>query len=87
MLLSTKDLKYQMAGRRTEKFTKCFVEPYKVKAIISSNAIELELPRTVKIHPVVNVSRVQRYKLQVKGQKRETPQPVVIKGEEECNKH
>ena len=58
VLLSTKDLKYQMAGRCTEKFTECFVGPYKVKAIISSNAIELELPRMVKIHPVVNVSRV-----------------------------
>ena len=58
VLLSTKDLKYQMAGRRTEKFTECFVGPYKVKAIISSNAIELELSSMVKIHPVVNVSRV-----------------------------
>ena len=51
--------------------------------IISSNAIELELPSTIKIYPVVNVSRVQRYKLQVEGQKKETPQPVVIEGEEE----
>ena len=58
VLLSTKDLKYQMAERCTEKFTKCFVGPYKVKAIISSNVIELELPRTIKIHLVVNVSQV-----------------------------
>ena len=62
MLLNTKDLKYQIARRHTEKFTKHFVGPYKVKTIISSNAIELELSKTVKIHPVVNVSRVQRYK-------------------------
>jgi len=54
-----------------------------VKAIISSNAIELDLPSTVRIHPVVNVSRVQRYKSQVEGQRKETPQPVVIEGEEE----
>jgi len=83
VLLSTKDLKYQMIGRQMEKFTKYFVEPYKVKAIISSNAIELELPSTVKIHPVVNVSRVWKYKLQVEGQKKEVPQPVVIEGEQE----
>ena len=63
VLLSIKDLKYQMAGRYTEKFTECFVGPYKVKAIISNNVIELELPSMVKIHLVVNVSRVQRYKL------------------------
>ena len=83
VLLSTKDLKYQMVGRCTEKFTECFVGPYKVKAIISSNAIELELPSMIKIHPVVNVSRVWRYKSQVEEQKKEAPQPVVIEGKEE----
>jgi len=67
VLLSTKDLKYQMVGRRMEKFTKYFVEPYKVKAIISSNTIELDLPSTIRIHPVVNVSWVRQYKLQVEG--------------------
>ena len=83
VLLSTKDLKYQMVRRRTEKLTERFVGPYRVKAIISSNAIELDLPNTVRIHPVVNVSQVRQYKLQVEGQRRETPQLVVIEGEEE----
>jgi len=58
VMLSTKDLKYQMVGRRTEKLTERFVSPYKIKKIVSSNAIELELLSTVKIHPVVNVSRI-----------------------------
>jgi len=58
VMLSTKDLKYQMVGRRTEKLTERFVGPYRVKEIISSNAVKLELPTTVKIHPVVNVSRI-----------------------------
>jgi len=58
VLLSTKDLKYQMVGRRMEKLTERFVRPYKVKSIVSTYTIELELPSTVKIHPVVNVSRV-----------------------------
>jgi len=58
VLLSTKNLKWQMKGRRSEKLTECFVGPYKVKGIVSSNAIELELHKSVKIHPVVNVSRV-----------------------------
>jgi len=73
VLLNTKDLKYQMIGRHTEKFTERFVGPYKVKAIISSNVIELDLPSTIKIHPVVNVSRVQWYKSQVQGQRKEVP--------------
>jgi len=34
VMLSTKDLKYQMIRRRTEKLTERFVGPYKVKKII-----------------------------------------------------
>jgi len=71
VLLITKDLKYQIQGRWSEKLTEWFVGPYKVKRIISTNAIKLKLPSSVKIHPVVNVSRVQKYRDQVEGQKKE----------------
>jgi len=67
VMLSTKDLKYQMVGRRTEKLTERFVSPYKIKNIVSLNAVELELPSTVRIHPVVNISRIQCYVGQVEG--------------------
>ena len=60
-----------------------FVRPYQVKGIILTNTIELDLPSTIKIHPVVNVSRVQRYRNQVEGQKKEWPVPVIIVREEE----
>jgi len=83
VMLSTKDLKYQMVGRRTEKLTERFVGLYKIKKIILSTTVELELPSIVKIHPVVNVSRIHKYVGQVEGQKREQPAPVIIKGEEE----
>jgi len=83
VILSTKDLKYQMVRRRMEKLTERFVGPYKVKKIVSSNTVELELPSTVKIHPVVDISRIRRYVGQVEGQKRKQPAPVIIKGEEE----
>ena len=83
VMLSTKDLKYQMVGRRTEKLTERFVGPYKVKKIVSLIAIKLELPSTVKIHPVVNVSRIHKYIGQVEGQKKEQPALVIIKEEEE----
>jgi len=72
-----------MVGRRTEKLIERFVEPYKVKKIISSNAVELELSDIIKIHPVINVSRIHRYVEQVEGQKREQPAPVIIDREEE----
>jgi len=83
VMLSTKDLKYQMVGRRTEKLMERFVGPYKIKKIISLNAVELELPSTVKIHPVVNVSRIHKYIGQVEEQKKEQPASVIIGGEEE----
>jgi len=72
-----------MQERQLEKIMKRFVEPYKVKKIILTNTIELELPSSIKIHPVVNISRVHRYKDQVKDQKKEQPVLVVIKGEKE----
>ena len=72
-----------MKGRRSEKLTEQFVEPYKVKEIVSSNAIELELPRSIKIYPIVNVSRIRLYKPQVEGQRRIPPKLVIIEGEEE----
>ena len=68
VILSTKDLKLQIKGRRTEKLTEWFVGLYKVKRVVSTNTIELELPITIKTHPVVNVSRVQLYKPQVEDQ-------------------
>ena len=52
VMLSTKDLKYQMVGRRTEKLTEKFVGSYKIKKVISSDVVELELFSTVyhKLH-------------------------------------
>ena len=83
VILSTKDLKYQMVRRRIEKLIEKLVRPYKVQKIVLTNAVKLKLPSIVKIHLVVNVSRIQCYVEQVKGQKKEQPPPVIIKGEEE----
>jgi len=83
VMLSTKDLKYQIVRRRTEKLTERFVGPYKIKKIVLLNVVELELPSTVKIHLVVNVSRIQWYVRQIEGQRKEQPAPVIIKEEEE----
>jgi len=83
VMLSTKDLKYQIVGRRTEKLTERFIGSYKVKKIISANAVELELSSTIKIHLVINVSRICRYIGQVEGQKKIEPTLVIIEGEKE----
>jgi len=83
VLLSTRDLKWQMIGKRTDKLMERFVGPYRVKGIVSSNAIKLDLPSSVRIHSIVNVSRIRRYRDQVKGQKVMPSPPVEIQGEME----
>jgi len=82
VMLSTKDLKYQMVRRRTEKLIERFVGSYKIKKIVLSNIVELELPSTVKVHLVVNISRIQQYVGQVEGQRKEQLAPVIIEEEE-----
>ena len=66
-----------------EKLMERFVGPYKIKKIVSSNAVELELPSIVKVHPVVNVSRIWQYVGQVEEQKKEQPALVIIEREKE----
>jgi len=58
--------------------TERFIGPYRV----SLNVVELELPSTVKIYPVVNISRIQKYVEQVEGQRKGQPAPVDIEREE-----
>jgi len=53
-----------------KKLTEKFVELYKIKKIILDNVVELELPVSIKIHLVVNVSRIVIYQEQVKEQKK-----------------
>jgi len=43
-----------------------FIRSHRIKAIVLTNIVELELFIMVKIHPVVNVSRLVLYKKQVK---------------------
>jgi len=83
VMLSIKDLKYQMVRRRTEKLMERFVGPYKIVKIVSSNTVKLKLPSTVKIHPVVNISRIQCYVEQVEGQRKKQLASVIINRKEE----
>jgi len=61
VLLSTKNLTWQIRNRETKKLIKKFVKLYTIKKIISENIVELELPVSIKIHLVVNVSRIALY--------------------------
>jgi len=81
VLLSTKDLVFKK--RPSKKLTERYVGPYAIEEVVSSNAVKLRLPSSMRIHPVVNVSRIVHYKEQVKGQKVEEGKPVEIEGVEE----
>ena len=54
-----------MKNRKTKKLMEEFVGPYKIKKIILEKVVELELLVLMKIHPVVNVSKIALYQEQV----------------------
>ena len=81
VLLSTKDLVFK--ERPTKKLTERYVGPYMIKEVVLSNAVKLRLPSSMRIHLVVNVSQIVKYKEQVKEQKKEEGKPVEIEGVEE----
>jgi len=81
VLLSTKDLVFK--ERPTKKLMERYVGPYVIEEVVSSNAVKLKLPSSMRIHPVVNVSRIVQYKDQVKGQKVQKGKPIEVEGVEE----
>ena len=83
VLISTKDFSAELMKRATKKLTEKFIGPYVVKKVVSENAVELELPAMLRIHPVVNVRRLVKYREQVEGQKKIPPLPVEVAGEKE----
>lgn len=62
VLLSTEHLKMIGADRRTPKFSNRYIGPFTVKRIVNSNAYELDLPSQLRIHPILNVSRLKPYR-------------------------
>ena len=81
ILISMKDFLIELMKRVTKKLTEKFIGSYVVKKIVSENAVELELPVLLRIHLVVNIRRIVKYREQVKGQKKIPPSPVKVDGE------
>ena len=81
VLLSTKDLVFK--ERPSKKLTERYIGPYVIEEVVSSNAVKLRLPNSMRIHPVVNISRIVRYKEQVEGQKKEEGKLIEVEGTEE----
>ena len=81
VLLSTKDLVFK--ERPSKKLTERYVGPYMIEEVVSSNAVKLRLPSSMRIYLVVNISRIVKYKEQIKGQKKEEGKLVEVEGVEE----
>jgi len=83
VLISTKDFSAELMKRATKKLTEKFIGPYVVRKIVLENAVELELPASLRIHLVVNVRKIVKYREQVERQKKISPPPVEVAGEKE----
>ncbi|KAH8146071.1 uncharacterized protein LAJ45_09993 [Morchella importuna] len=72
------------ALRPSKKFDWKRIGPYSIKRIVNPYAYELELPRSMKIHPVFHVSLLSpEAGNPLPGQQQSPPPPVEIEGEEE----
>jgi len=69
--------------RPSKKLMERYVGLYAIEKVVSSNAVKLKLPSLMRIHLVVNISQIVRYKEQVKGQKKEEGKLVEVEGVEE----
>ena len=74
--MSTKNLVFK--EWLAKKLVDWYVDLYIINKVISTNAVKLRLPTSMRIHPVVNVSWVVQYKDQVEGQKKEEVKPIKV---------
>jgi len=81
MLLIIEDSMWQMRNKKMKKLIEKFIRLYKIKRIVSKNMVELELLVSMKIHLIVNMSRIAIYQEQIKRQKKIIPLPAEIDGE------
>ena len=68
---------------RNKKFKPRKLGPYKIIEKISDISYKLELPQSMKIHPVVHVSSLEPHYEDEFGRKQPPPPPVTIDNEEE----
>ena len=81
VILSIKDLVFK--ERLVKKLTERYAGPYVVEEVVSKNVVKLKLLVSMRIHLVVNVSRIVRYRKLVKEQRVKEPKLVKVNRVEE----
>jgi len=61
VLINIKDFSAKLMKRAMKKLMEKFIGPCVVRNIVSENMVKLELPTSLRIHPVVNVRRIVKY--------------------------
>jgi len=67
--------------RVIKKLMEKFIGLYVVRKIVSENAVELELLTSLRIHLVVNVRKIVKYREQIEEQKKIPLPPVKVASE------
>ena len=76
VILSTKDLMFKEWLAR--KLVDQYVSLYIIDEVVSTNAIKLQLPTSMRIYLVVNFNQIVWYREQVGEQKAEEVKPVEV---------
>ena len=62
MFISNEHIKLVGETRRVRKLNEQWIGPFRVARVVNDNAYELELPASLRIHPVINVSKLKLHK-------------------------
>jgi len=54
------------------KLIEQYIGSYNIEKVVSTNTVKLRLPASMRIHPVMNISRIVRYRKPVGAKDRET---------------
>ena len=63
---------------KSKKLSEKWIGPYPVVKMVGTNTVELHLPHSMQIHPVINISHLKPYKECLPGQSTICPGPMEV---------
>ena len=64
--------------RASQKLSERWLGPYSITKLVRTNTVKLHLPRSMHIHPVINISRIKPYRDRLPGQPVSAPGPSIV---------